>query len=229
MAPKRRPARLLLDTSAIVYLLHGHTLQQAAVRETIAAGAVQVPVFVCMGREVAGTFLMVGLTDTRPRPTIFCWGGKQRRGSRQPDLLPLFEGDRGKGMVPDPTALALILCEQVIVDQHSRNPSPINIFTGREVDQFPSDPQRFSVFAALTDSQGQGRLELRAIRLDTGDQFYSQGYPIQFPDRTMVVNVNIRIRNLRFPVPGVYEFLLLVDGSLVAQRRLRVYASTSAG
>ncbi len=130
-------------------------------------------------------------------------------------------------MVPDPTALALILCEQVIVDHHSRNPSPINIFTGLAVERFPSEAQRFSVFAALTDSQGSGRLELRAVRLDTGDQFYSQQYPITFPDRAMVLNVNIRVRGLRFPVPGVHEFLLLVDGHLIAQRRLRVYSSSA--
>jgi len=80
-------------------------------------------------------------------------------------------------MVPDPTALALLLCEQVIVDQYSRNPSPISIFTGLAVGQFPSDPQRFSVFAALTDTQGDGRLELRASRLDTGEEFYAQRFP----------------------------------------------------
>jgi hypothetical protein len=130
-------------------------------------------------------------------------------------------------MIPDPTALALLLCEQVIVDHHSRNPSPINIFTGLAVEEFPSAPQRFSVFAALTDSQGNGGLELRAIRLDTGEQFYAQQYPIHFPDRATVVNVNIRIRGIRFPASGVFEFLLLVDGTLVAQRRLRVYLSSS--
>jgi hypothetical protein len=130
-------------------------------------------------------------------------------------------------MVPDPTALALLLCEQVIVDQHSRNPSPINIFTGLAVEQFPSDAQRFSVFAALTDTQGDGRLELRAIRLDTGDQFYAQQYPLHFPERATVVNVNIRVRTIRFPVSGVYEFQLLVDGSLVAQRKLRVYTAAA--
>jgi hypothetical protein len=43
-------------------------------------------------------------------------------------------------MVPDPTVLALILCEQVIVDQHSHNPSAINIFTGLAEDGFPYDP-----------------------------------------------------------------------------------------
>jgi hypothetical protein len=33
MARKRSPARVLLDTSAVVHQRHGHTLQQAAVRE----------------------------------------------------------------------------------------------------------------------------------------------------------------------------------------------------
>jgi hypothetical protein len=48
MARKSSPRLLLLDTSAVVYHLHGHTLQQAAVREAIAGGEVLVPVFVRM-------------------------------------------------------------------------------------------------------------------------------------------------------------------------------------
>ena len=48
MARKRSPARFLLDTSAVVYHLHGHTLQQAAVRAAVAGGEVLVPVFVRM-------------------------------------------------------------------------------------------------------------------------------------------------------------------------------------
>jgi len=48
MARKRSPARLLLDTSAVVHQLHGHTLQQAAVRKATTGGEVLVPVFVRM-------------------------------------------------------------------------------------------------------------------------------------------------------------------------------------
>ncbi len=48
MARKRNPARLLLDTTAVVHSLHGHTLQQAAVRDAISAGAATAPVFVRM-------------------------------------------------------------------------------------------------------------------------------------------------------------------------------------
>jgi hypothetical protein len=37
-----------MDTSAVMYVLHGHSLQQAAVREAVADGPVAVPVFVRM-------------------------------------------------------------------------------------------------------------------------------------------------------------------------------------
>ncbi len=48
MSRKRSSARFLLDTSAVVYQLHGHTLRQAAVREAVAGGAIEVPIFVRM-------------------------------------------------------------------------------------------------------------------------------------------------------------------------------------
>jgi hypothetical protein len=48
MARKRSTARLLLDTSAVVHQMHGHTLQQAAVREAVGGAEVMVPVFVRM-------------------------------------------------------------------------------------------------------------------------------------------------------------------------------------
>jgi hypothetical protein len=126
-------------------------------------------------------------------------------------------------MNPPPLALSLILCEQVIVDHDTKNPSPISVFTGLAVDGFPSPAQRFSVFASLTNGRGTGTIKLVASRLDTGEPVYEQRYPIQFPDPLLVVNVNIRVRSIRFPVPGRYEFVLLVDADPVAQRTIRVY------
>jgi hypothetical protein len=126
-------------------------------------------------------------------------------------------------MNPPPVALSLILCEQVIVDLHTQNPSPISIFTGLAVECFPSPSQRFSVFASLTNGRGSGVVKVVANRLDTGEPVYEQRHPIRFPDPLLVVNVNIRVGKIRFPVPGRYEFILAVDADPVAQRTLRVY------
>ncbi len=48
MVRNRSRPPCLLDTTAVVYQLHGHSLQQAAVREAVAGRDVEVPVFVRM-------------------------------------------------------------------------------------------------------------------------------------------------------------------------------------
>jgi predicted nucleic acid-binding protein len=45
---RKADRRYLLDTSAVIYRLHGHTLQKAAVEEATADGTVELPVFVRM-------------------------------------------------------------------------------------------------------------------------------------------------------------------------------------
>jgi predicted nucleic acid-binding protein len=47
MTRKAEP-RYLLDTSAVIYRLHGHTLQRAAVEQATSGGKVEVPIFVRM-------------------------------------------------------------------------------------------------------------------------------------------------------------------------------------
>lgn len=111
------------------------------------------------------------------------------------------------------------------MDERTKKPSLIGIFTGLGVDGFPSDPQRFSVCATLTGSSGSGKMQIRVIQLATGIQVYEQGGTIALHDRTDLVNVFFRVRQIRFPMPGYYLFQLAVDDELVteAQRRLRVY------
>jgi hypothetical protein len=133
-------------------------------------------------------------------------------------------------MTPKPVAVGLMLCGQTIIDKDTGSPSAIGIFTGLAVERFPSDPQRFSVFGVLTDAQGSGRLRLAVFRLDQHwlrqEEIYAGQYPIRFPDRFAVVNVNLRLRQIRFPAAGTYEFVLFVDADEVAHRRTRVYQGT---
>jgi hypothetical protein len=127
-----------------------------------------------------------------------------------------------KRMVPPPVALSLLLCERVIVDHATKQPSLISVFTGLAVDGFPSPEQRFCLFVPLTSGRGEGTLKLVVNRLDTGEPVYEQQHLIRFPNPLAVVNVTLRLRAIRFPVPGRYEFVLFADSDLVAQRTLHV-------
>ena len=53
-----------------------------------------------------------------------------------------------------PSALSLMLCDQVVFEQGTQKPYLLGVFTGVAADTFPTAPQRLDLFAALTDSQG---------------------------------------------------------------------------
>jgi hypothetical protein len=130
-------------------------------------------------------------------------------------------------MTPRPIVIGLLLCDRVIVDRDTNSPSAIGIFTGLAVEHFPSDSQRFSVLSVLTDAQGDGRCRLAVYRLDEHwlrqEEIYATEHMLRFPDRFAVVNFHLRLRTIRFPVSGSYEFVLFVDADEIAHRRVRVY------
>ena len=125
-------------------------------------------------------------------------------------------------MIPPPRAVALTLCDAVIVEEGTRKVSLINTFTGLRLSHFPAAPQPFCVYATLTDGQGEGLVELAVTRLETDEEIYSLRRPLRFPDRLTDVGVLFRISGCVFPAPGTYLFTLLLDGDWVAHRRIRV-------
>jgi len=126
-------------------------------------------------------------------------------------------------MVPTPTAIGLWTCDQIIIDRETVKPSLIGIFTGLAVESFPSDPQRFSVFSSLIDGEGRGRIEVTITSDESGEMIHTLRSGISIPDRLTAVNAAFRLRRVQFPESGVYSIHLLIDGELIAQRRIRVY------
>lgn len=130
-------------------------------------------------------------------------------------------------MDPHPITVGLTLANEIIVDRNTQKPSIIGAFIGLAVDEFPSNPQRFSVFSVLTHGTGSGTIELRAFSVRTNQQIYSQRGTIYFPEISDVVNATFRVKSITFPHPGYYVFRLFIDDVPVPQAtcRLRVYES----
>ena len=57
-------------------------------------------------------------------------------------------------MIQRPSAVRLTLCQVVIVEEQTRNVTPVNGFSRLAVEKLPSDPHEFIVFAILTDGLG---------------------------------------------------------------------------
>jgi hypothetical protein len=125
-------------------------------------------------------------------------------------------------MVPSPVALGLVLCDPVIIEEGTRKVSVIGAFNRLEGRAFPFVPSPFCVLATLTGAQGEGRLTLTVIQLETDEEVYSLTRQVAFPDRFAEGRVLFRLADCSFPAPGVYISTLTVDDDWVAHRRLRI-------
>lgn len=61
-------------------------------------------------------------------------------------------------MIQPPTAIALTVCEQVVVEEKTRNITLVNCLTRLRVQRIPSEPHRLVFYSRLTDGIGEGTI-----------------------------------------------------------------------
>ena len=123
-----------------------------------------------------------------------------------------------------PVVVGLLVCEQAVIEANSNNVSLINCFTRLKVERFPSEPRRFTVFAALIDGFGNIALDVVIYRLDTREEIYHQSRMALFQDRLQEVRFLFRVTQCAFPVSGKYEIVLQADGQALANHLISVVA-----
>lgn len=121
-----------------------------------------------------------------------------------------------------PVAIGLLLCEQVIMEHETRNLTPVNCFSRRYYDSFPT-ADAFVVFAILIDGTGEMSLEVVVERLDTMDEVYRREVPVHFDSPLNELRCILRIRDCSFPQPGQYQVSLLVGGEWLAHRKIVLF------
>src|SRR5437588_13121324 len=120
-------------------------------------------------------------------------------------------------MNPQPIAVGLFLCQQVIVEERTRNITLVNSFNRRTAHEFPSPPQQFAVYAMLTNGRGEATLALSVSRLDSLEEIYRRAAHVTFADPLRQVRLWFRVKSCSFPEPGAYQVTLEADGELIIQ------------
>jgi hypothetical protein len=125
-------------------------------------------------------------------------------------------------MIPPPIVLGLTICEKAIVEEGTRNVTIVSTFTRLLMEEFPFPPQRFSVYAVLTEGIGDATILLTVTNLETDEEVDRIERSLRFPDRLAEVRLLFQIRECSFPIEGTYQITLYLDGDWLAQRRLQV-------
>jgi hypothetical protein len=121
-----------------------------------------------------------------------------------------------------PMVLGLLVCDQVVIEEGTRNVTLVNCFTRLKAAKFPTEPKRFVVFAALTDGLGDIQLDVLIERLDTLEEIYRESRRVEFTNRLQEVRYVFRVTDCSFPVAGAYEISLTADGESLAAHKFRV-------
>lgn len=127
-------------------------------------------------------------------------------------------------MIKPPVAIGLTVCEQLIVEEKTRNVTLVNCLTHLRVREVPSEPHRLVIYARLTDGLGDGKFRLEMSHPDTLDEILIQEVSATFTDPLQEVRAIFR-GALSFPVEGRYQSSLLVDREVIASRVFDVYVT----
>jgi hypothetical protein len=127
-----------------------------------------------------------------------------------------------------PVVRYLIVCEDIQTDPNDpRRVTLVNLISAiRSTGQppFPLLYRELCVFVQLTECRGSAGVEVRIIHADTGQFGYpgpGQPWAVALPnDPLEVVGLRFRIRNIPFPVPGLYWVQFCCGGELLAQQPL---------
>jgi hypothetical protein len=102
-----------------------------------------------------------------------------------------------------PVAIGLVLCEQVIVDEKTRNLTPVNCFGSLKLEVVPGTAS-FHVVVWLADGLGEMPVELVVRRLDSLDEVMRLERRLKFEDRLIDMRFTARIRDCAIPVGFAY-------------------------
>jgi hypothetical protein len=126
-----------------------------------------------------------------------------------------------------PSAIGLLLCKQIIVEEGTKNVTPMNCFTQRTGEVFPWTSPPFVVLAWLTDGEGEITWEVAVEDATTLEELHRRTTSFRFLTPLQQFRLAVRLHSFTFPEPGVYRVTLAADGELIAQRKITVSQEVS--
>jgi hypothetical protein len=118
----------------------------------------------------------------------------------------------------------LVLCELAIVDEKTRNITPVSCFSRRVVEGPITLMPPFYVVAAFVNGHGATPAKLVIERLDTLEITYERDFTLNFADSLQELSGIFRLRPPVIPVFGYYQAVLSVGGDVIAQKRFSILA-----
>jgi hypothetical protein len=127
-----------------------------------------------------------------------------------------------------PSLNAMLLCDLTIREHGSGKISLIGVFENISAARFPVVHRALSVYAKLTDAEGDYTIRLELMRLEDSHVVAQGTLKATFADRMTPGELIFNLENLGLEKPGRYEFRLYADERFVAGKSFTVIQSGPA-
>jgi len=122
-----------------------------------------------------------------------------------------------------PKVNAFLICDAIIQEAGTNKKSLIGVFHNIHSPSFPCTHFSMSIYANVSDAQGEYAFDLKLVDLQTLAQIGRATLPpVNITDRLRPAELCISLRGITFPQAGKYEYQLYGNGDLVAAKVLEV-------
>lgn len=132
------------------------------------------------------------------------------------------QGPPASPTTPHPACNAMLICDQTLQEGATGKNSLVGIFENIAAHQFPAGCGFLTVYAKLTDAQGDYRFRLELIHLSDLTVIGQGQIRATIGDRMVPAELVFQIGGLVFPKPGPYEFRLYANDRWVGSKSLRI-------
>ena len=123
--------------------------------------------------------------------------------------------------IPPPVLLSAIICDRVITDKRTNQPSIIGAFETVNAFKYPARHSRLAFFCQLTNGHGKVLITFKLVDVQKEDKpLFEQKIEHEFTDVRRVENLTFNIEGIPFPHPGEYRFQVFAGSTLLSERRI---------
>jgi hypothetical protein len=116
----------------------------------------------------------------------------------------------------------MLLCDLTIREHGTGKVSLIGVFENISAARLPVVHRALSVYAKLTDAEGDYTIRLELVRLEDSHMAAQGALEATFADRMAPGELIFNLENLALDKPGRYEFRLYADDRFVAAKTFTV-------
>jgi hypothetical protein len=123
---------------------------------------------------------------------------------------------------PHPACNAMLICDQALQEGATGKTSLVGIFENISANLYPARCGLLTVYAKLTDAQGEYRVRLELVNLADLTVVGQGQFRATISDRMVPAELIFQIGGLNFEKPGRYDFRLYANDRWVGSKSLHL-------